>query len=574
MSIKTDAVVIRDEITTGANTATRVGTNLVDIADDLVAKQVAIDLNNAKVGITAQQASDITTNNAKVGVTNEEANPDVVEQAEAEAGTSTTERTWTAERVKQAIVALGGSGSVDDTAYDISWNGVTTVAPSKNAIYDFIESQVFKVDSQSDIVPIFWSGTQAEYVTRFGGVDAPPNFFTVVTNAVIDVEGIDVLSTGVTAGFVLQADGDNTSSWVAPSAASTASDVINVPSGNLVAIDVQTALNELQTEIDDLRNLIAPVPIASFTNLPSLSINETESITFADTSTNTPTSWSWSFEGGSPLSSITESQVVSYASAGTYDVSLIATNANGSSAQLTKQVTVAAAPVSAIPQIASFFTTSENTSDADLVLTAPTGIQVGDLLLVLVGTDANTEGDAAYDNATKKPTGFTLINSIGNGANQGATGGSFYKIAEVGDIDASVTVPRPTAEADVQYAGSYMRITGANTTTPIGVQGTNLNTLNNPIEIPSITTINDNSLVIAYAAINGSDTQPYTISGTGWSKKTSWDDITGPLVGAGEVGGVIATKEMATAGDSLICTATMDGASDKSTSIQFSINPV
>mgnify|MGYP007047676356 CR=1 FL=1 len=74
MSIKTDAVVIRDETTTGANTATRVGTNLVDIADDLVAKQAEIDLNSAKVGVTAQMVSDINTNNLKVGVTTEEAN--------------------------------------------------------------------------------------------------------------------------------------------------------------------------------------------------------------------------------------------------------------------------------------------------------------------------------------------------------------------------------------------------------------------------------------------------------------------------------------------------------------------
>ena len=35
--------------------------------------------------------------------------PDVVSQAEAEAGTSTVVRSWTAERVKQAIVALGTS---------------------------------------------------------------------------------------------------------------------------------------------------------------------------------------------------------------------------------------------------------------------------------------------------------------------------------------------------------------------------------------------------------------------------------------------------------------------------------
>lgn len=38
-----------------------------------------------------------------------EVNPDVVSQAEAEAGTATTERIWTAQRVKQAIDALGGA---------------------------------------------------------------------------------------------------------------------------------------------------------------------------------------------------------------------------------------------------------------------------------------------------------------------------------------------------------------------------------------------------------------------------------------------------------------------------------
>lgn len=36
--------------------------------------------------------------------------PSTVSQAEAEAGTATTDRLWTAERVSQAIVALGGGG--------------------------------------------------------------------------------------------------------------------------------------------------------------------------------------------------------------------------------------------------------------------------------------------------------------------------------------------------------------------------------------------------------------------------------------------------------------------------------
>ena len=46
--------------------------------------------------------------------TGAEVNPSVVSQAEAEAGTATTERIWTAQRVAQAIAALetGGSGGV------------------------------------------------------------------------------------------------------------------------------------------------------------------------------------------------------------------------------------------------------------------------------------------------------------------------------------------------------------------------------------------------------------------------------------------------------------------------------
>jgi len=40
-----------------------------------------------------------------------EVNPDVVSQAEAEAGTATTERIWTAQRVSQAIAALSSGGA-------------------------------------------------------------------------------------------------------------------------------------------------------------------------------------------------------------------------------------------------------------------------------------------------------------------------------------------------------------------------------------------------------------------------------------------------------------------------------
>lgn len=190
----------------------------------------AVDSVNAKTGVVVLDADDIsdTSTTNKYTTSSDisklsgidagaEVNPDVVSQVDAEAGTATDERIWTAERVKQAIVALGGSGSVDDTAYGVSWDGVTAVAPSKNALYDFIESQVFKVDTTSNIIPVFWGGTQIEYNAAFPS-GHPANYFVVITDGAVTP--------------------------------TNAADIVNVPSGNLVATDVQAALNEIQTEVD------------------------------------------------------------------------------------------------------------------------------------------------------------------------------------------------------------------------------------------------------------------------------------------------------------------------------------
>lgn len=51
---------------------------------------------------------------------------------------------------------------------------------------------------------------------------------------------------------------------------------------------------------------------------------------FTDNSINSPTSWSWSFEGGTPATSAVSNPGVTYNTAGTYDVTLIVSNAYGS----------------------------------------------------------------------------------------------------------------------------------------------------------------------------------------------------------------------------------------------------
>src|SRR6185437_14939611 len=66
--------------------------------------------------------------------------------------------------------------------------------------------------------------------------------------------------------------------------------------------------------------------------------------TFTDQSSNSPTSWAWTFIGGTPASSSAQNPVVSYSASGTYSVTLVATNAQGSSSPSTQTISVNAAP--------------------------------------------------------------------------------------------------------------------------------------------------------------------------------------------------------------------------------------
>ena len=61
---------------------------------------------------------------------------------------------------------------------------------------------------------------------------------------------------------------------------------------------------------------------------------------FEDASLGLPTSWEWTFQDGTPATSTDQNPSCTWSVAGTYDVTLIATNANGSSAPVTKQINI------------------------------------------------------------------------------------------------------------------------------------------------------------------------------------------------------------------------------------------
>ena len=85
-------------------------------------------------------------------------------------------------------------------------------------------------------------------------------------------------------------------------------------------------------------------PIASFT-ASATSICVGQSVTFTDTSTNIPSAWTWTFTGGTPNSSIIQNPVITYNTAGSYAVTLLAANFNGTDTKtITGYITVTAYP--------------------------------------------------------------------------------------------------------------------------------------------------------------------------------------------------------------------------------------
>ncbi|MFA4851768.1 MAG: PKD domain-containing protein [Bacteroidales bacterium] len=75
---------------------------------------------------------------------------------------------------------------------------------------------------------------------------------------------------------------------------------------------------------------LAQAPIADFTASQTIIICDSSLINFTDLSTNSPTSWNWTFQGGTPSTSTDQNPNIWYMVPGTYDVTLVVSNAFGS----------------------------------------------------------------------------------------------------------------------------------------------------------------------------------------------------------------------------------------------------
>lgn len=114
-----------------------------------------------------------------------------------------------------------------------------------------------------------------------------------------------------------------------------------LPSGNIIASDLETGLYVFSL----INN---PLPVANFSGTPT-TLCEGSSVSYIDASIS-GNSYQWFFPGGSPSSSISQNPTITYNLAGSYDVTLIVTNANGSDTLVkTNYIVVSPGPCYTLP---------------------------------------------------------------------------------------------------------------------------------------------------------------------------------------------------------------------------------
>ena len=154
--------------------------------------------------------------------------------------------------------------------------------------------------------------------------------------------------------------------------------------------NLSTAANLTATGVNS--NTVCAPDADFYTLTPAVCVNS--SVNFVDNSSlGAATSWNWTFPGGSPATSTDQSPVVTYATPGTYSVSLTVSNANGSNS-VTKN---------------SYVTVESNTAD----ITTPTFFEGFENLTLGAAngwSTTNLGGGSAW--ATTTATAYTGSKSV------------------------------------------------------------------------------------------------------------------------------------------------------------------
>ncbi|MFH0866546.1 MAG: M43 family zinc metalloprotease [Bacteroidota bacterium] len=209
---------------------------------------------------------------------------------------------------------------------------------------------------------------------------------------------------------------------------------------------------------------IGPIaPVANF-SASATTVPEGTTVNFTDLSTNSPTSWSWTFAGGTPGSSINQSPSIVYNTAGTYSVTLTATNAIGSDSETkTNYITVTSGAVQTCDTLHYQLTGTPALYGFSALGYVSGNNSYGDLAKAdYFGSYAPyTTLYGAYFWFVRAKDGGPTTDITFNVWNNGGTGGA------PGTVIGSATVPLSTIVSNVNSS----LMTGVSFTTPITITG-------------------------------------------------------------------------------------------------------
>lgn len=214
----------------------------------------------------------------------------------------------------------------------------------------------------------------------------------------------------------------------------------------------------------------------------------------------------------------------------------------------------------AVPVIEGYTEQSETNPTTTITVSKPSGVQNGELMLVILINDDTSSGEVFN---TK--TGWTKIVDVGDGTSDSHIG-IHWRIADGTEGD---TEDFTQAGSD-EWVAWWVRISGVDNITPINVVGSaTIKSKDSSVTAIAVKTTVADCLALCFGAFDGGDGYPFTVSGTGWSKE---DDGQSGTSGYSDASGVWGKKSMGAAGSTLDTTIGAS-ASDGIVGIQIALAP-
>jgi len=216
------------------------------------------------------------------------------------------------------------------------------------------------------------------------------------------------------------------------------------------------------------------------------------------------------------------------------------------------------ATVPAIPVVENWNWTAVTGTQTSIAVDAPSGITVGELLVIIVSVDPTS---ASTWNAV---TGWTLDGQAG-GTSADQYIALYWKIAEVGDIDQSVTV---TCTTGGDILGWYIRISGVDSGDVVedSLYGTSSSSQTTHT-ISEVTTVESNTLVLYALSFDGQDGAPLTTAENPFYQFDNQDAGSG----FGAITGCWGARNMSSTGGTTDVDVTANGASGADGASYFQI---